>query len=317
MELLRYTLNRLLCSIPIILGVSFVSFLLMVYFGSDVTHTLLGKNASVSDIAEIRLQLGYDRHILFRYVDYLREIFVFDFGRSSLTDEKISDIFARAIPVSLALNLPGFVIGNALALILSILAALYQGCLTDKLIMFFSTVGMCMSFLIVIIGCQIIFCSSSGLDLFPVQGWDMSSLPNYLNYVFVPTLASIFVSLGYNTRFFRAIMVEESNKQYAKLARSIGMPPYLVMMKSVLRNALIPILTRVIFSVPFIFMEGSLLLESFFGIPGMGGVTYNAVTAGDLPVLKAIVSSVTLLYVFVLLVVDLVYKLVDPRVSIR
>lgn len=317
MELFRYTVKKLLHTIPIILGVSFASFLLMVYFGSDLTHTLLGKNPSASDIAEIRQQLGYDQPLMLRYLKYLREIFSFDFGRSSLTDEKISEIFRRAMPVSIALNLPGFLIGNALALLLSLFAAFYRGRLADKLIMLFSTVGMSMSFLIVIIGFQVVFCSNSGFDLFPVQGWDMSSFPKYLNYVFVPTLASIFVSLGYNTRFFRAIVVEEAGKHYVRLALSLGLPAWHVMTKCVLRNALIPILTRVIFSIPFIFMEGSILLESFFGIPGMGGVTYNAVTAGDLPVLKAIVSFVTLIYVLVLLGADIAYKIVDPRVSLR
>jgi peptide/nickel transport system permease protein len=288
----------------------------MVYFGSDMTYALIGKNATASDIAEIRHQLGWDQPILERYLNYLREIFSFDFGRSNLSHEKISDIFRRAMPISLALNLPGFVIGNVLAVLLSLCAAVYQGRFLDKLIMFFSSIGMSLSFLIVIIGVQILFCSSFGLSLFPVQGWDMSSLSSYFQHVFVPTFATVFVTLGYNTRFFRAIMVEESGKQYVRLAFSLGSPTWIVMMKGVLKNALIPVLTRVIFSIPFIFMEGSILLESFFGIPGMGGVTYNAVASGDLPVLKAVVSFGTLLYILILVLADILYKFVDPRISL-
>jgi len=112
-------------------------------------------------------------------------------------------------------------------------------------------------------------------------------------------------------------MVEEMGKAYVRSAQSLGWSPWRLMIKGVFKNTLIPVITRVIFSIPFIFMEGSLLLENFFGIPGMGGVTYNAVTAGDLPVLKAVVGLGTLLYLMVLVFSDIVYKWVDPRVVLK
>ncbi len=316
MGLLRYTLIKIIHTLPIFAGVTFISFLLMVYFGSDVTHALVGKNATVGDLEQLRHQLGYDLGLFERYFHYLKELLTFDFGRSSLTHEKVSDIFRRSIPISLALNLPGFILGNILAVVLSLFAAYKRGQIFDKVIMFFSSLGMSMSFLIVILFFQVLFCSSYGWDLFPVQGWDMSSPRAYLQYVFVPTLASIFVSLGYNTRFFRALIVEEMNKYHVQLAVSLGWSPFYIMSKGVLRNVLVSMLTRVMFSIPFIFMEGSVLIESFFGIPGMGRVAFNAVSSGDLPVLKALVGVGTLVYVCILILADLVYKIVDPRVNL-
>jgi peptide/nickel transport system permease protein len=315
--LFRYTIKKIFCTLPVFFGVTFISFLLMVYFGTDMTYFLLGRNPTVEDILKIRHHLGYDLPILERYFDYLKDLLSFDLGHSVLNHEKIIDIFRRSLPVSLALNLPGFLIGNALAIFLALHAALYRGRWIDKLIMFFSSVGMSMSFIIVIIGFQAFFCSSYGLNLFPVQGWDMSSVSSYLHHVCVPTMASIFMSLGYNTRFFRSMVIEELRQSYVRTSVSFGYAPWSIMLKVVLKNALVPVLTRLVFSIPFIFIEGSILLESFFGIPGMGAVICSAVASGDLPVLKAIVSLGALIYVLILVGADVIYKLVDPRISLR
>ena len=316
MELLAYTIKKLLSSIPIFLGVTFLSFLLMVYFGNDVSYSLMGRNGTLADLEEIRRQLGYHVPFMDRYLDYLQDIFSLDFGRSIVSHEKISDIFRRSIPISIAVNLPGFVMGNLLAVVLSLYAVFHQGKTLDKVIMLVSGVGMSMSFLIVIIGFQLVFCSSYGLNWFPVQGWDMSSVSAYAKHVCIPTLATIFVSFGYNTRFFRAVMAEEMSKLYVRSAMCLGLPMRTVMVKGILWNALIPIVTRVIFSIPFLFMEGSLLLESFFGIPGMGGVTYSAIAAGDMPVLKLVVGLGSMLYLSILILADIVYKFIDPRISL-
>ena len=114
MEVLQYSLRKLLSGIPLILGVTLISFLLMVYFGPDKTFELLGKNPTVEQIAEVRQQLGYDQPFIVRYADYLRELVTLEFGDSDSTGEKVSALLARTIPVSLMLILPGFVLGNLL-----------------------------------------------------------------------------------------------------------------------------------------------------------------------------------------------------------
>ena len=317
MEVLQYTLRKLLAGIPLVLGVTLISFLLIVYFGPDQTYELLGKNPTAEEIAEVRSQLGYDRPFVTRYLEYLREIVTFDFGSSQSTDEQISRILARTIPVSLALALPGFILGNVLGVMLALLAAYYRGTWVDKFIMGGAAVGMSISFLIAIIAFQIILSSSDGLDLFPVRGWDTSSFGQYLRYVTVPTLATVFVALGYNTRFYRAVVVEEMTRDHVRTARAFGIPTAQLFYRNILKNCMIPIVTRVVFSIPLIVISGSLLLESYFGIPGIGKVTYDAIVTGDQPVLKAVVALTAILFVLAQLLTDICYRIVDPRVSLK
>jgi peptide/nickel transport system permease protein len=310
-----YLTRRLLYGIPLILGVTFISFLLMVYFGPDKTYELLGKNPTAEQISEVRHALGYDQPFLLRYGDYLRELASFDLGLSDSNGEPVSTILIRTLPISIALVLPGFILGNLLGLALGLLAAWYRGRWLDKLVMSASVVGMSVSFLVIIIGLQIVLCTPYGLNLFPVRGWQVYDLSSYLYYVTVPTLALVLVTLGYNTRFYRAIMADEIERDHIRTARAYGATPAELLFRHVLKNSLIPILTRIMFSIPFVVISGSLLLESYFGIPGIGLVTFNAITSGDQPILKAVVGLTGVLFVLALTINDMLYSLVDPRVS--
>jgi len=317
MEILQYSLRKLITGIPLILGVTLISFVLMVYYGPDKTYELVGKNPTAEQIAEVRHELGYDKSFVVRYGEYLKELATMDFGYSDSTGERVSSILVRTIPISLALIIPGFVLGNLLGIILALVAAYHRGTWTDKLIMGGSVVGMSISFLIVIIAFQIIFSSSYGLNWFPVRGWEVYSFMDYLRYVTVPTLATIFVSLGYNTRFYRAVIVEEMGRDHVRTAKAFGTPPTQLLLKSILKNGAIPIITRIMFSIPLVVISGSLLIESYFGIPGVGKVTYDAITTGDQPILKAVVGLTAALFVVTLIINDIMYKMVDPRVSLK
>ena len=203
-----YITRRLLYGIPLILGVTFVSFLLMVYFGPDKTFELLGKNPTAEQITEVRHSLGYDQAFLLRYGHYLQELVTLNLGLSDSTGEKVSEILLRTVPISLALVLPGFVLGNLIGLALGLLAAWHRGKWLDKLVMSASVVGMSVSFLVISSGGQRLLCTPYGVNLFPARGWQVHDLGSYLHYVTVPSLALVLVTLGYNTRFYRAVMVE-------------------------------------------------------------------------------------------------------------
>jgi len=312
-----YLARRLLHGIALLLGVTFVSFLLMVYFGPDKTYDLVGKNPTPQQIGEVRHELGYDRPFLQRYGDYLRQLLTLDLGLSDSSGEPVSAMLERSVPVSLALVLPGFVLGNLLGLAFAMLAAWYRGSWLDKLITSASVVGMSISFLIIIIALQVLLCTPYGLNLFPVRGWKVEGLASYLYYVTVPTLALVLVTLGYNTRYYRAIVTTEAERDHVRTLRAFGASPVEIMFRHVLKNSLIPILTRVMFSVPLVFVSGSLLLESYFGIPGIGQVTFNAITSDDQPVLKAVVGLTGVLFALALSVNDLLYTKVDPRLTER
>ena len=310
-----YVVRRLLYGIPLMLGVTFISFLLMVYFGPDKTYELLGKNPTAEQIDEVRHVLGYDQPFLLRYGDYLKDLMTLDLGLSDSSGEHVSEILGRTLPVSIALVLPGFVIGNLVGLALGLMAAWYRGKWLDKLVMSASVVGMSISFLVVIIGLQILLCTPYGFNLFPVRGWQVHDLGSYLYFVTVPTIALVLVTLGYNTRFYRAIMADEIERDHIRTLQAYGATPFELLFKHVLKNSLVPVLTRIMFSVPFVVISGSLLLESYFGIAGIGLVTFNAITSGDQPVLKAVVGLTGVLFVLALMINDLLYSIVDPRIA--
>jgi peptide/nickel transport system permease protein len=125
----------------------------------------------------------------------------------------------------------------------------------------------------------------------------------------------ILVTLGYNTRFYRAVFVEESGKDHITTARAYGVPPAVIMWKHVLKNSMVPIITRIMFSIPLVVISGSLLIETYFGIPGVGKVTFDAITSGDQPILKAVVGLTAVAFVLIQLLTDLFYRLVDPRIA--
>lgn len=317
MDTLVYAFRKLLYGLPLVLGVTLISFVLMVYFGPDKTYDLLGKNATVQEIAEIRHQLGYDRPFVVRYAEYLKELVTLDFGNSDSTGEKVSSIFGRTVPVTFALSLPGFLLGEIIAILIALFAAFYRGKWQDKLVMTLSVVGMSISLLIIVIAFQVLFCTPYGLNLFPVTGWSTDTFKDYLMYVTVPTLVSVFVSLGYNARFFRAVVVEEMGRDHIRTAMAYGCPPLKLLFKHVLKNCMVPIITRTVFSIPYLFIGGSLVIEGFFNIPGVGLSTYQAITSGDQPLLKALVGVTAVAYVLCLILTDVLYQVFDPRISLK
>ena len=131
----------------------------------------------------------------------------------------------------------------------------------------------------------------------------------------VPTLALVLVALGYNTKFYRAVFIEELGRDHIRTARAFGTPPASLMWRHVLKNSLVPIITRIMFSIPLVVISGSLLIESYFGIPGIGKITFDAITSGDQPVLKAVVGLTAVVFVLLQLLTDALYRLADPRIS--
>lgn len=308
--------RKLLGAALLLLGVTLVSFLLMVYFGPDQTYLLVGKNTSAEEIAAMRRELGYDQPFLQRYWDYLQALVQLDLGRSNTTGEPVLRLLGRTLPVSLALVLPGFILGNLLGIGLGLMAAHRRGQWLDRVITSASVVGMSLSFLVIIIALQILLCTPFGLNWFPVRGWATGSLSQYLHHVTVPTLAIILVTLGYNTRFYRAVLVEELARDHVMTARAYGATPFYLMTRHVLGNALVPIITRLMFSLPMVLVSGSLLLETYFGIPGVGMATFQAITSGDQPILKAVVGLSGVVFGVVVIATDLMYRWADPRIRL-
>lgn len=313
--LAAYVLRKAVASLPLLLGVTLLSFTLMVYFGPDLSQLLVGRNATAEELEAARRALGYDQPFLVRYLDYLRELVTLDFG-NAFSGEPVARLLARTLPVTLALVLPGFVLGNAAGLALALTAARWYRRWPDRLVTVLATATMSVSFLIVVIVCQVAFSSTDGLGWFPVRGWRVWDAWSYLQYVTVPTLALTVAAIGYNTRFYRSALVAELERDHVRTALAYGAPRWRTVSRDVLRNAAIPIVTRMLFSLPVLVISGSLVLEQYFGIPGIGQATYQAITSGDQPVLKAVVSVAAVAFVLLQVAADALYALLDPRVVI-
>jgi len=307
-------IRSLLQALLLIIGVTLISFMLMVYFGPDQTYVLIGKNATAQQIAEVRHELGYDQPFLQRYADYLRQLFTLDLGKSHSSGEQVRSILARSVPVSLALVIPGFILGNLLGILLGLTAASQQGSWLDRMITTLSVGSMSVSFLIIVIALQVLLCTPYGLNLFPARGWNVYGLASYLHYVAVPTLALLLATTGYNARFYRSVFVEEAGREHIRVARAFGASPITLMGVHVLKNSLLAVLTRIMFSLPLVMVSGSLLLETYFGIPGIGKITFDAITNGDQPLLLAVTGLTAILFVAVALLADSFYRLADPRI---
>jgi peptide/nickel transport system permease protein len=206
------------------------------------------------------------------------------------------------------------IIETTLAVTFAIMVAYVRGTLTDRAIMIICTVAMSISFLVYIIFFQWLF--GFILGWFPVQGWSESFWKNLFTYAPLPIMLAVFVGVAPELRLYRSFFLDEINQDYVRTARAKGVPEKKVMLKHVMRNALIPILTNVGISLPGIFV-GSFLLEVFFSIPGLGREIITAVNRSDFPVIKAVTVYLAILTMLINLFVDVMYKYVDPRVSFK
>tara|TARA_R110002072_G_scaffold534_3_gene3684 strand:+ start:56172 stop:57092 length:921 start_codon:yes stop_codon:yes gene_type:complete len=305
-------MRRLLYVIPVLLGVCAIVFVLFNLVSPDPTLIMLGKHASVKQMAELRAELGLDRPMLEQYFDIVKSAFTFDFGRSWTTKQEISEMIkAGAIP-SLTVTLPAFVFSTILSIAISLLVAFYRGKAIDKVVVFACVALMSISSLAYILFGQYVFAFKLGL--FEISGYD-AGFPYFIPYVLLPILIIVIISVGPDVRFYRTVVLDEVYQDYVRTARAKGLGEKKILFKHVLKNALIPIITFVVIRIPFLIL-GALLIESFFSIPGLGGITLNAINSSDFPVIRAMTVLSAVAYIIFTVITDVLYTLVDPRVRL-
>jgi peptide/nickel transport system permease protein len=300
--------------IPTIAGVILLIFFLFNWVGGDPAQVLAGKISNPEQIANIRKQLGVDLPYYKQLWIFVEQVFTFDFGRSWSTNEQVSHILLTRVGPTLTIMLPVVFLTTVLAVVFAIMVAYVRGSFTDRMIMIICTTAMSISFLVYIIVFQWLF--GFILGWFPVQGWTESFWKNLTTYAPLPILLAVLVSLAPELRLYRSFFLDEINQDYVRTARAKGVPEKTVMMKHVLRNAMIPILTNIGIALPGVFV-GSFLLEVFFSIPGLGREIITAVNRSDFPVIKAVTVYLAILTMLINLAVDVMYKFVDPRVSFK
>ena len=309
-----YILRRLWQMVPTIFGVVLLVFFLFKYFGGDPAEILGGLNATPEQIAAIRQQLGLDQPVWVQLGIYLKSIVTFDWGKSWATNEAVSNLFASRLPATLTVMLPILILDVLLALPIAMWVAYRRGSLADRTLMVVTTVALSISFLVYIIVGQYLF--GFQLGWFPVQGWSDNFWTNLITYVPLPVLLAVMVGLAPQTRLYRSFFLDELGHDYVRTARAKGLTENTVMFRHVLRNAMIPILTNIGLSLPGVFV-GSFLIEVFFSIPGLGREILLAVNRSDYPVIQAIAVYLAVLTMVINLLVDVMFKLVDPRVVLK
>jgi peptide/nickel transport system permease protein len=302
-----------------------ITFLLFNIVRGDITDQIAGKEASAETRAEIKKEYGLDKPLFFnteykvlskqfwdsQFFNHLRAAATFDFGYSYNDREAIWDKIKRGAGPSIALTAPMLVGEVSISIILALIVAYFRGRWIDNLTVLICIVGMSLPFLSFILFGQYFLAFKWGL--FPVYFWPDLSV---WQYTLLPTLIGIAAGLGSNLRFYRAVMLDELGNDYVRTAFAKGLSPAKVLFKHVLKNAMIPIITQVVLAIPFLFL-GSLLLERFFGIPGLGYLMIDAIGARDFKVINAMVYISAILFVVFNLITDICYAIVDPRISFK
>jgi len=242
-----------------------------------------------------------------QFVNYCVSLLKGDLGTSTEHHQPVADVLREGVWPSLAITVPILVGGTIIGVMLGLLCAAWRGGAIDKSVLVLSTVLMSVNYVVWVLAGQ--FVLAFKLGLFPIWGFESAM------YIALPVVIGIISGLGRDVRFFRAAILDEVYKPYVRTARAKGLGGARIMFHHVLRNSLIPIVTYVSLSIPFLF-TGSLLLESFFGIPGLGNVSLNAIHASDMAVVRAVVILGAILYQAVNLLTDLCYAWLDPRVRL-
>ena len=318
-----YIIRRLLYVLPIVFGVMLVTFILFNLVRGDITNQLAGEYASAETRAEIQKEFGLDKPLFFdfkqspftkafwdsQFINHLLSAATFDFGRSYYARELIWDKIKRGAGPSLALTVPMLIGTVVISISLSLVVAYFRGRWMDYILVLISIVGMSLPFLSFILFGQYFLAFKWGL--FPVYFWpDL----NVWQYTALPILIGIAAGIGGNLRFYRTVMLDELRNDYVRTAYAKGLSSRQVLFKHVLKNAMIPIITQVVLAIPFLFL-GSLLLERFFGIPGLGYLMIDAIGSRDYKIINAMVYISAILFVVFNLITDICYAWVDPRVK--
>ncbi len=326
-----YLIRRVLYALPILIGVNLLTFALffVVNTPDDMARMQLGiKRVTPDAIEKWKQQRGYDKPLFLntsangteKITDTIfwqksASMFVLDFGFSD-DGRSISREVATRMGPSLAIALPTFLVGLAVYVTFALLMTLFRATALDMAGVALCVLLMSVSGLFYIIGGQ--FLVSKLWHLVPISGYGGPGYDGFMGsikFVVLPIIIGVSGSVGSSSRWYRTIFLEEIGKDYVRTARAKGLSEFAVLFRHVLKNAMIPILTGVVVVIPLLFM-GSLLTESFFGIPGLGSYTIDAINAQDFSVVRAMVFLGSLLYILGLILTDISYTIVDPRVRL-
>ena len=317
-----FILRRLFQSILTILGVMVLTFLLFRVIPSDIASRYVNPALGVKGKADWNARHKLDLPAVYnsaagarfwekdfwntQFFWHLRESATFQ-STSYKTNQPLREIIAEQAPYSLAITVPALALSWMLELAIAVLVAYYRDTWIDKLGVFFAVLGMCIPFLAYMIAGQWLM-----FHIYPPAAWGL----RYAANIYVPVTIAVVAGMGGAVRFYRTIILDEVNRDYVRTAKAKGVGLPNILFKHVLKNCMLPILTSLVLSIPFLIM-GNLLLESFFGIPGLGGLLLSSVSDRDVPIVTGLTFLTAVIYAGGLLLTDILYAVFDPRIRLR
>ncbi|HTL52127.1 MAG TPA: ABC transporter permease [Planctomycetota bacterium] len=327
-----YIVRRLLYAIPILIGVNLLTFFLFNFVNDPIGQARkeLGKHADNKAVAGWLQRNGYalkdgsprpyylntaegSNGILTDTVFYDKSVrkMYFDFGKSRRQEDITREIWNRA-PASLMVNIPAMIFGILFSLTLAMIVAYMRGSFVDTYGVILCVLAMSISIMFYIIGGQFLFAKL--LNLYPISGYEPGM--GAAKFVVMPVVVGFFGGLGSSIRFYRTIFLEEMSKDYVRTARAKGLSEVQVLSRHVLRNAMIPLVTQIVVDLPTIFI-GSLVLERFFSIPGLGSYVIDGIQANDTNIVYSMTYLGAVLFIIGLILTDIAYTIVDPRIRLN
>jgi len=328
-----YIVRRLLYYIPLYLCILAVVMLLLRLNQGEAVAMQLGKQPSPEQVRLVTESLGLDKPVYEQYWDYLTDVVTLEFGARSWDQQRpVGEMLRSAIVPTLMITIPSLFFTAIISIAIGLVCAFNRGRWLDRGLMFAAVLGMSISYLVYIILGQYfgayVLGNRMGLTPFAVEGYQPifgflegadggAFVPfNWVEFVMLPVLIGVIVAMGYDTRFYRAVMVEESGRDHIITARAKGAGDGRIMGIHMLKNAMIPIISRITITLPFL-ITGSILVEQYFNIPGMGRMLINGIVSRDFPVVQATVAVLAAAVILTVILTDVAYALVDPRVRLR
>ncbi len=316
-----FVLRRLLQACFTVFGVMLLTFLLFQVIVGDVSANFVGRKATQEQRQRWLHKHGLDKPLVLdpdhwhqpwrgefwdtQFFHHFADSVSFS-GKSYADERRLGDIIARRAPYSLALTVPTMAMGWLLGLVVASVVAYFRNSWVDRAGVFLSVLGMCMPILAyMILGQWLMF------QVAPEHAWGLAHPVN----IYVPVVIAVVAGLGMQVRFYRTVILDEINRDYVRTARAKGVPLPGILFGHVLKNCMLPILTRLVLSVPFLIM-GSLVLERFFGIPGLGNLMLDSIYTRDMPIINGLVFLTAVIYVIGLLLTDVLYAVFDPRIRL-
>jgi peptide/nickel transport system permease protein len=324
--MVAYLIRRLFFFVPIVFGVMLLTFVLFFVVQSPeaMARRVLGPKATPKVVENWLHNRGYDKPLLINrtgegpwhdslFLNQMGRLARFDLGKSDVTNRPLVEDFREGALPSLLLTVPAFFVGLALSVVLALYLVFIRNGVVDLAASLACVALMSVPVMVYIIAGQ--FLVAQVLNYFPAFGFQMEGLST-AKFLLLPVALMVVSGLGADVRLFRAMFIEEMGQDYIRTARAKGVSSVVVLLRHVFKNGLINLITLVVASLPFLIM-GSVVLENFFGIPGLGNKLFSAIQAPDFAVVQASVFLGSLLYLGGLLLTDICYAWADPRIRLQ